>query len=111
MKNTAIIKQKILEFYSEAPIKRWAADYAGVSEDTLANWEKKDSAFSAHLRLLKAEYGRQRLNKVKNSEWVLERMFNSEFKDKSELYIEHGAGTNYIEFIEDNPSEKTLSRK
>lgn len=111
MKRRSAIKEKILEYYKDAPIKRWAAYYAGISEDTLANWEKEDSEFSAHLKLLKAEYLRRKLNNVKSSEWVLERMFNEEFIDKTEVALTHKSNVDYIEFVEWEPTQKKDGRR
>ncbi len=71
---------------------------AGISQDSLARWEKEDAAFADHLKLLKANFMLKKLKHVKN-EWVLERLFREEFTEKSEVSITNRSKADYIEFV------------
>lgn len=50
------LKEKFLEYYSEMPIKKYAAYSIGRDEDTILLWEKEDSDFSDSIKQRKANY-------------------------------------------------------
>lgn len=55
-KEIAELKVKFLEYYSDMPIKKYAAYSVGRNEDTILIWEKEDSDFSDKIKRAKAQY-------------------------------------------------------
>lgn len=66
-------KQLILEYFSDVPIYRYAAMYAGINEDTLASWRKADPDFSERLEEEKSKWVRKKVLELK-ADWALERL-------------------------------------
>lgn len=72
-------KEKFLEYYKDVPMKKYAAAYAGKSEDTFKRYEDLDKDFADLILLADAEFMRRKLKHVRNPEWILERKFRREF--------------------------------
>jgi len=82
-----LLKIKYLEYYAVLPIQKLGAEYIGRSADTIQNWMKEDGKFSAQAGLLKAEWAQKTAKRVRNPEWLLERIMNDHFSQKSNLDI------------------------
>ncbi len=79
-------KAKAIEYYEAMPVYKYAAAFAGVSEDTLRIWRETDPAFSADLQKAKAEFIRKHGKKAK-SEFLLERLDKENFRESKEVEV------------------------
>lgn len=79
-------KAKAIEYYEAMPVYKYAAAFAGVSEDTLQVWRKDDIQFSDDLQKAKAEFIRKHGKKAK-SEFLLERLDKENFKESKEVEL------------------------
>lgn len=79
------LKEKFLEYYSQTPIKRWAAASIGRDEDTVRLWEKEDSEFSERIKLAKATEILKRYKRVREDKWILEKLDNENFGAKLDM--------------------------
>ncbi len=73
------LKQKFLEYFRKLPVQKLAADYIGVSEDTITDWKKKDKEFSDQIGKAKSEFALTHSKRVTSSEWLLERILRTCF--------------------------------
>lgn len=78
------LKTKFLEYYSQLPIQKLAAEAIGKDQDTITNWKKKDKNFSDRIGIAKSEWALKNANQVKNSQWLLERILSEHFVEKKE---------------------------
>lgn len=72
-------KKKFLEYYRTIPIQKRAAEYIGKDEDTITNWKKRDPVFSDQLGRAKSEWVLEKVSKIKNNRWLLERIIPEYF--------------------------------
>lgn len=79
------LKEEFLRYYKTTPIQNYACKYIGRSEDTIGRWKKEDQDFADCINKLKAEYVREKLNDVRSSEWILERVFKGDFAARQEF--------------------------
>lgn len=79
-------KARAIEYYEAMPIYKYAAAFAGISEDTLADWRKADPVFSDNLQKAKAEFIRRHGKKSK-PEFLLERLDKENFKETKEVEL------------------------
>lgn len=79
-------KERAIEYYGAMPIYKYAAAFAGISEDTLKIWRDNDKDFSDRLQTAKAEFIRKHGKKAK-SEFLLERLVKEVFKESKELEV------------------------
>ena len=79
-------KAKAIEYYSEIPILKHAAAFAGFSQDTMTDWIKADPQFSDDLQKAKSEFIRKHGKKAK-PEFLLERLDKENFKESKELEV------------------------
>lgn len=84
------LKEKFLEYYRILPIQKLAAEYINRSADTIQNWVKEDDDFSAQVNLAKAEWAKSKAARVRNSEWLLERLMNDHFASKQQVDVTSG---------------------
>jgi hypothetical protein len=77
-------KKAFLHYFSNLPIQKLAADYIGVSEDTITDWKKRDKQFSDQIALAKSEWALEKAGKVKSVEWLLERVMKDHFVARTE---------------------------
>lgn len=83
----------ILNAISEGLTQRDASILAGISEDTLCLWKRKDSDFSEQIRQKEIEYKRRLLrivNKGAEKDWraslkILERKYPNEYAPNSRI--------------------------
>jgi hypothetical protein len=97
-KNKATPKtiEVILEAISQGLTQREASILAGISEDTLSLWKKKDSDFSEQMRQKEIECKLSHIKNIKEaskkswqaSAWWLERKYKEEFSLKSKLDLQ-----------------------
>lgn len=90
MKNTAELKAKFLEYYAALPVQRLGADFIGVDEDTITNWKKADEDFRTSVSKLSSEWARTKASKIRNGEWLLERVMNDHFGQRTKQDITSG---------------------
>lgn len=81
------LKQGFLEYYSQLPNQRLAADNIGRNEDTIILWKKNDSDFNKKVLKARAEWALANSQRVKSVEWLLERVMNDHFGEKKETDI------------------------
>ena len=72
-------KNKFLEYYAVLPIQKLGAEHIGVDEDTITNWKKEDKWFSDQIGYLKSEWAKKMSTRVRNPEWLLERITRDHF--------------------------------
>jgi len=89
-KRLSALKTKFIEYYSNLPIQKLAAEYIGKCEDTITNWKKKDKRFSDRLLKAKSEWALKTSGKVKSAEWLLERIMKEHFGES--VKVEFGLG-------------------
>lgn len=77
------LKEKFLEYYKDLPIQKLAAGYAGRDEDTIIRWKKEDEDFTYQIELAKSEWAKSKAKRVKSEEWLLERVMNDHFGQKT----------------------------
>jgi hypothetical protein len=78
-------KARFLEYFAKLPIQKLACGFAGINQDTATDWKKSDPAFSDQLELLKSEWAENNTSKIRNKEWLLERVMKDHFAQRSEL--------------------------
>ena len=82
-------KERAIEYYGAMPVYKYAAAFAGVTEDTLKNWRDNDPSFSDRLKIAKAEFIRKHGGKAK-PEFLLERLDRDTFKENpGEVEVTH----------------------
>lgn len=79
-------KARAVEYFEAMPVYKYAAAFAGVSEDALRIWREDDPEFSASLLKAKAEFVRKHGKKAK-SEFLLERLDKENFKESKEVEL------------------------
>lgn len=79
-------KVKAVEYYEAMPVYKYAAAFAGVSDDTLQIWRKNDPEFSADLQKAKAEFFRRHGKKAK-SEFLMERLDKEVFRESKSVEV------------------------
>ena len=89
-KRLSALKTKFIEYYSNLPIQKLAAEYIGKCEDTITNWKKKDKRFSDRLLKARSEWVLKTSGKVKSAEWLLERIMKEYFEEN--VKVEFGLG-------------------
>jgi len=82
------LKQKFLDYYSQLPNQRLAADHIGRNEDTIILWKKNDSDFNKKVLKARAEWALTNSKRVKSTEWLLERIMNDHFGERKEIGID-----------------------
>lgn len=82
-------KKTAIEYYRSLPVFKYAAQAAGISEDTLRNWRNDDADFSAHLNQAKAEFIKITSKRAK-PEFLLERLDRETFGDNKTLNVKTG---------------------
>lgn len=80
-------KLKFLSYYKDLPVQKLAAGFIGVHEDTIVNWKKEDTDFSDHIELAKSEWVMKTAKRVRNPEWLLERLIKDHFTQKLEVEL------------------------
>lgn len=79
MKDNTELKAKFLEYYSILPIQKLAAESIAKDEDTITNWKKEDQDFSDQIAIRRSEWAKKMSARVRNPEWLLERITRSHF--------------------------------
>lgn len=102
MKGNVTAKKLFLEYFKKTPIQKYAAAHAGVHEDTVKNWKDSDSDFSDRLQRAKAAFVSQKLGKVRSNEWILERIFKSDFSPRQELTGKDGDEIKGLVIVKDH---------
>ena len=77
-------KAKMVEYYGDVPVVKYAAMFAGVSRDTAFRWIKEDKAFKAELQEARAKWVQRRVKKTR-AEFSLERLEKEAFAERKEL--------------------------
>lgn len=77
-------KERYLWYYVRLPVQKYAAAAIGYTADTIQNWLKEDSAFSAQCQAAKAAFVMAQVGKIRNPEWLLERLMRDTFGEKEE---------------------------
>lgn len=95
------LKKQYVEYYTEAPVQKYAAMYIGRDEDTIIRWRKEDTDFADRVQRAKAEWVRQKLLKVK-PEFALERLEKEIFSAKIEVSEVPSA---YDEYLANNTTD------
>lgn len=80
----AELKAKFLEYYRDVPFKKFGAMYIGVDRQTLYNWLKEDSTFSAQVKKIRSEFLQKNLKMIRKKEWIVERIFKDDFAERTE---------------------------
>ena len=86
------LKKRFLEYYSQLPNQRLAADNIGRNEDTIILWKKNDTDFDKKVLRARAEWALSNCQRVKSAEWLLERVLNDHFgekKEKEDIGVNH----------------------
>jgi len=104
MVNNKALKEKFIEYYSELPIQKLAAESIGKSEDTITDWKRSDSDFSDQLMFARAQWAKRNSKGVRSKEWLLERVMKDHFAQRQELTGKDGE-TLVIIRSHDNKSE------
>lgn len=78
-------KKKYLVYYRKLPVQKLAAASIGKTDDTIINWKKNDSDFSDQTEMAKAEWALENCEKVKSTEWLLERILHDHFPHRVEV--------------------------
>lgn len=81
------LKEKFLEYFKTTPVQKYAGAYIGKHEDTIGRWKEEDADFADQIELAKADYLKKTLSGVKSKEWILERLFNDHFAQKTKTDI------------------------
>lgn len=76
------LKNSYLRYFEVVPIQRLAAHWIGKDEDTILRWKKEDHIFAESIAKKKALFVKSNVMKVKNPEFLLERLVNEDFGDK-----------------------------
>lgn len=79
-------KERAIEYYGAMPIYKYAAAFAGITEDTMNTWRHNDRDFSDNLQKAKAEFIRRHGKRAK-PEFLLERLDKQNFKETRELEV------------------------
>jgi hypothetical protein len=90
MNGTEEKKLRFIEYYRELPNQKLGADFVGVCEDTITDWKKKDSDFSDQVNKAKADWAMAKSKGVRNKEWLLERVLNDHFGQKTKTDVTSG---------------------
>lgn len=96
-KKIAQLKAKYLEYYRQLPNQLLAAAKVGRDEDTIIRWRKEDTDFSDLCDEAKADWALAKSKRVKSEEWLLDRVMNDYFGQKTKSDITSGGQK--IEFI------------
>lgn len=59
------LKAMYLQFFSEFPVQKAAADFIGRSPDTIQIWQKDDAHFSVAVSRAKAEWAKKASRRVR----------------------------------------------
>lgn len=94
----------ILSAIEEGLTQRESAVLAGISEDTLSLWKKKDSDFSEQIRQKQIECKLGHIRNIKKasdkswqaSAWWLERKYKEEFSLKTKMDLEVNENLNLL---------------
>lgn len=81
----AELKAKFLEYYRELPVQKLAAGFCGRDEDTIIRWKNEDKGFAYAVAVAKSEWARTKALKVRNQEWLLERVLKEQFAPRNEI--------------------------
>lgn len=81
------LKEKFLDYFRQLPIQKLAAGVIGKSEDTITNWKNEDPDFSGQIDSAKSEWALDKTKKVQSREWLLERVINDHFGNKTKQDI------------------------
>ncbi len=82
-----VLKTAYVEYYSDVPIQKYAAQAICRDEDTIIRWRKKDKAFADAVDRAHAEWIRKKVIASK-AEFALERLEKTIFGRKTLLSIE-----------------------
>lgn len=85
-KKRQLKKQAIIDYMKILPVKKYAAANAGINEDTLLLWLKKDKEFSDKVQESQSEFFRDKSKRAK-PEFLLERLDRETFGDKKTLDV------------------------
>lgn len=78
-------KIKFLEYFKDVPMQKFACMHIGIDETTAGRWKNEDADFADRIDDLRAKFVQKGLKQVKNMDWKLERMFKTEFAQRTEL--------------------------
>jgi hypothetical protein len=67
-------KKRIIEYFEQVPIQKYAAESVGIDEDTLTNWKKEDTDFSDALLEARSVFLKKKIQKSR-PEFSAERLF------------------------------------
>ena len=84
------LKLKFLEYYKRLPNQALAADKIGKSEDTISDWKKADANFSDQIQIARANWAMSRTERIRNNEWLLERILKDHFSARNEVTGKEG---------------------
>lgn len=84
----AALKIKFLEYYRTVPVQKLAANFISRSEDTITDWKKADTHFSDQIEVMGSEWAKEKVSEVKSPEWLLERLMNDHFRNKSKVELD-----------------------
>ena len=79
-------KELVLTYLKRMPFYKWAAAFAGISKDTLEDWRKEDSIFSARCEAAKAE-AIEHFGKRATPDFILRNTDPETFKEKKEVEV------------------------
>lgn len=89
-KDNTELKIKFLDYYAALPNKTLAAQYIGKSLDTINRWEELDPEFAVQVNNKAAEWAKTNAGKVHSKEWLLERVMNDHFGQRTKQDITSG---------------------
>lgn len=84
------LKVKFLDYYSALPIQKLAAGYIGKDETTICRWKDEDPEFANQISEAASAWAKSKAAGVKSKEWLLERVMNDHFGQKTKTDITSG---------------------
>lgn len=106
-------KKRFLEYYGILPIQKLGAEHIGVCEDTITDWKKSDQVFSDQMGLLKSVWAKNTTKRVRNPEWLLERIMKDHFAPRQEVTGKDGTPLtiNVISYGRNNSASQLPAKK
>lgn len=98
--DVAARKEKFVEYYTDVPVVRYAAQYCGRDEDTAHRWMKEDTEFAERVQAAESAFIKKKMKQVKG-EFALERLFKQIFSQRIENTGKDGAPLQILSAPED----------
>jgi hypothetical protein len=79
------LKRQFLKYFSELPNYDLACDSIGRDQSVVHKWEKHDAIFASQIDKARATWALAHCKRIKDKEWLLERILKSHFSGRQEL--------------------------